>query len=197
VVSALELLCGHRVAVDVVGLVGGAPATAVAVSGDKAGLLAVRQGEEVRMTEIRPTAQVSALLGLLPPGKPGTAPAITVSYRAVERAAGEGASAEDDPFEDDDERVTLTRAGVSTKDASTLTLLTRERIGGGQFGVTVPSGKPGRVYRSPRPVCWSDTTLGRYLVVREDDWLSISPADNNRIESRVTRLITETTAQAS
>jgi hypothetical protein len=34
-------------------------------------------------------------------------------------------------------------------------------------------------------------------VVREDDWLSISPADNNRIESRVTRLITETTAQAS
>ncbi|GAB3456765.1 ESX secretion-associated protein EspG [Actinophytocola sediminis] len=196
IASTLDTLCRYRIALDVVGYVDGEPAMAVAVVGDSGGLLAVQHEDRVRMTEIRPTAQVSALVGVLPQGKPGTASPMTVSYRAVQSAAGEG-SALDDPFDDDDERVTLTRAGVSTKDASTLTTLAADRIGGGQFGVTVPSGRSSRTYRSPRPVCWSDTKHGRYLVVREDDWLSVSPADNDRIEHRVARLVTEATAQAS
>jgi len=196
VVYTLDTLCRHRIALDVVGYVDGEPAMAVAVVSDSGGVLAVQHGDVLRMSGIRPTAQASALVGLLPPGRPGAASAITVSYRAVAHAAGEGASFADDPFEDDDERVTLTRAGVSTKDAQVLTTLTAERIGGGQFGVSVPGRRPGRPYRSPRPVCWSDTRNGRYLVVREDDWLSVSPADNDRIEGRVTRLITETMADA-
>ncbi|OLF05144.1 hypothetical protein BLA60_37845 [Actinophytocola xinjiangensis] len=193
VVYALDTLCRHRIALDVVGFVDGEPALAVAAVSDSGGVVAVQYGDVVRMSGIRPTAQASALVGLLPPGRPGTASAVTVSYRAVEHAAGQGASFADDPFEDDDERVTLTRAGVSTKDAQVLTTLVAERTGGGQFGVTVPGPRP---YRSPRPVCWSDTRGGRYLVVREDDWLSISPADNDRIEGRVTRLITQTMADA-
>jgi hypothetical protein len=38
-------------------------------------------------------------------------------------------------------------------------------------------------------VSWFDTAEGRYLMVLQDDWLSVAPADNARIEHRLAQVL--------
>ena len=57
--------------------------------------------------------------------------------------------------------------------------LASARVAGGQFGVTHARLRSGVV------INWFDTHQGRYLMVRADGWLSLAPAGNDRIATRI------------
>jgi hypothetical protein len=43
--------------------------------------------------------------------------------------------------------------------------------------------------REPTLVTWFDTPSGRYLVVREQDWVSVTPTGSDRIATRIDQLL--------
>ena len=43
--------------------------------------------------------------------------------------------------------------------------------------------------REPTLVTWFDTLDGRYLVVREQDWVSVTPTGADRIAARIDQLL--------
>ncbi|HEV2784020.1 MAG TPA: ESX secretion-associated protein EspG [Actinophytocola sp.] len=69
------------------------------------------------------------------------------------------------------------------------------RVGSGEFGVTV-AGPGGTRRRADQPVRWFDTRDGRYLLARQGDWVSVTPADNQRIAHRIREVIGALTTRA-
>lgn len=178
----LRLLNGYRVAIDAVGHIG-YPLRALVAADRNNAVLAVLAGGELWLTQIRPTALAMAIVGVVPAAVPGPGRSISVPYHAVAQAADPPTDAYGDPM---DERDVLTEAGVSPSDADFLVELAESRKAGGQFGVSA-----GPKERIPTLVTWFDTDRGRYLMVHEDSWLSIGPADNARIEQRVAAVLSE------
>ncbi|WP_246470800.1 ESX secretion-associated protein EspG [Saccharopolyspora phatthalungensis] len=172
----LRLLGDHLTSVDVVGHIE-QPVRALAAVDKRAGVLAQLVADELWFTEIRPTALATSVVGVLPPNEPGPLRAISLPYELLANALDED---DEDPFGGDlDDEMALTRAGLSAQDAATLTELANTRQAGGQFGVSH------RSTRASTLVNWFDTHQGRYLMVSADSWLSIAPADNQRIERRL------------
>ncbi|KAA5836295.1 ESX secretion-associated protein EspG [Saccharopolyspora hirsuta] len=178
--AMLRLLVDHVTSVDVVGYVG-QPVQALAAATRRSGVLAQLSGDQLTLTEIRPTALALSAVSVLPPGEPGTKRSLSLPKEQLTSALEED---EDDPFGGDyDDETALVRAGLSGPDAAALAELAETRVGGGQFGVTH------RSVRSSTLVTWFDTNEGRYLMVSEDSWLSIAPADNRRIEHRLAEVL--------
>ncbi|MGW5793664.1 ESX secretion-associated protein EspG [Saccharopolyspora sp. NPDC003752] len=176
----LRLLHENDTSVDVVGHIGG-PVQALAAVTGRAGVLAQLVAGELHLTEIRPTALAMAAVGVLPPNEPGPLRSISVRQDQLASALDED---DDDPFGGDlDEEVALARAGVPAQDAAALAELANTRRAGGQFGVSRGSE------RASTLVTWFDTHQGRYLMVSQGAWLSISPADNRRIERRLAEVV--------
>ena len=189
----LRLLFHHEISVDAVGHVG-QPVRAVATADQHGGVLAVQEAEKLWLTEIRPTSLAKSIVEVLPVNEPGPGGAMSMPYQALATAIDSAGDEndDDDPFGGDvDERVALTRAGVSTKDAATLIALANNRLAGGQFGVSVGGRGRSGAQRASTLVTWFDTHEGRYLMVREDSWLSIAPADNERIEHRIATVLSQ------
>ncbi|TDD43601.1 ESX secretion-associated protein EspG [Saccharopolyspora elongata] len=179
-VAMLRLLVEHETSVDAVGHLG-APVQAFAAATHRSGVLAQLAGDQLLLTEIRPTALALAAVSVLPPGEPGTKRTLSLRKEQLNSALEED---EDDPFGGDyDDETALVRAGLSGSEAAALAELSETRIGGGQFGVTH------RSERSSTLVTWFDTNEGRYLMVSEGAWLSIAPADNRRIENRLAEVL--------
>jgi hypothetical protein len=76
--------------------------------------------------------------------------------------------------------------------AATAGELLGARVAGGQLGGTV-TDRLGTRRRASTLVAWFDTAWGRYLMVRDDEWLSLAPTDNHRIAHRVDEILTATT----
>jgi ESX secretion-associated protein EspG len=187
--DVLSLLLEHDVSIDSVGYAG-RPLRALAVTDDDMGVVAWMADEKVKLAEIRPTSLVPSLVALLPPGEPGTSKAMAVQASALAAAVEYDSAEDDDPFAgDDDERTALTRAGVSAEDAGNLLDLARNRVAGGQFGVSVGG------HRITPLITWFDTHQGRYLMVTEDSWLSFAPTDNERIERRLADVLAGATEE--
>ncbi|GAB2792205.1 ESX secretion-associated protein EspG [Amycolatopsis magusensis] len=183
--ALLLVLAHYDVAVDAIGHIG-YPVRALAAARGANAVLAVLAGGELWLREIRPTALARSIVEVLPDGNAGPGQAMSLPYQALAEAA-EPQEDEDDPYGGDlDERIVLSRAGVSRNDAGALLELANNRRAGGQLGVTI-GGR--RTERLPTLVTWFDTHQGRYLMVREDSWLSIAPADNERIEQRVATVL--------
>jgi hypothetical protein len=176
----LRLLSRHDVSVDAVGHIQ-QPLRAVAATDGRDGVLGEVVADQVWLTEIRPTALAMAIVGVLPANEPGPVRAMSVPYQPLAQVV----SSDDDDFGDDpfggdlDDQTALTRAGLPAQDAAALTELASGRVAGGQFGVSHGSSRISTL------VTWFDTYQGRYLMVSENSWLSIAPADNKRIENRV------------
>ncbi|GLZ29290.1 ESX secretion-associated protein EspG [Lentzea sp. NBRC 105346] len=171
----LRLLAEHEVAVHAVGSTG----RAIATSAGTRAVLAVLDDEKVSLTEIRPTSLARSIVEVLPAAKAGPGSSLSVRLEALKQAA-EPQEDENDPWGgEDDDRQALRKAGLSTQDAALLDELTAGRVAGGQFGVT----------GSKTLVNWFDTDQGRYLVVTEDGWMSLSPADNERIATRIEEVL--------
>jgi hypothetical protein len=137
---------------------------------------------------IRPSALAASVVLVMPSGQPGRGQAMSVSYEALRRAA-DSDEADYDPFAADVERDALIRAGVPASDAETLLDLANNRVAGGQFGVNSADRRRGTMRRDTTLVSWFDTHEGRYLMVHEDGWLSLSPADDLRITARIDELL--------
>ncbi|WP_053723134.1 ESX secretion-associated protein EspG [Saccharothrix sp. NRRL B-16348] len=185
----LRLLARPDVSVDAVGHIG-VPLRAVAARDGHGGVLAAFGEDELWLVGIRPTALAGSIVAVLPENQAGPGRAMSVPYQAM--AAAVKPTTDDDPFtfastDDDHERITMVRAGLSTRDAAELAELADHRHAGGQFGVSR------RQRRSPVVVTWFDTPRGRYLGVRDGDWVSFAPADNDRLTARIDLTLNEVT----
>ncbi|MDI2030880.1 ESX secretion-associated protein EspG [Saccharopolyspora sp. TS4A08] len=179
-VDLLRLLVEHDTSVDVIGH-RDRPILALAAVARRSGVLAELDGNELRLTEIRPTSLAMSAVGVLPPCEQGQQRAISIPADALTKALAEDA---DDPFGGDvDEDVALVKAGLSPQDAATVLELANNRRAGGQFGVSRGTR------RATTLVTWFDTHQGRYLMVKQGEWLSIAPADNQRIEHRLADVV--------
>jgi EspG family len=183
--ALLRLLADHDVAVDAVAHIG-RPVRAIAASDHQHAVLAVLDEGAVGVAEIRPTALAKSIVDILPARTGGPGNARTLPVETLRRAVTLYEDREDhhgdDPWGNDelDERAALTKAGLSNEDAKAVAELAASRVAGGQFGMSRSDGG-----RSPTLITWFDTHQGRYLMVRDDQWLSIAPADNERITARV------------
>ncbi|QFZ23095.1 ESX secretion-associated protein EspG [Saccharothrix syringae] len=190
-VELLRLLAEHEVAVDAVAHVERA-VRAVAVSDGVRGAMAVIDRGAVGVLGIRPTALARSIVEVLPEGSAGPGSALSLRLEALNAAVAmqeEQEEDEDDPWGGGelDERAALQKAGLSREDAAAVSELAANRVAGGQFGVTVGGGF--RRTRADTLVTWFDTPQGRYLMVREDGWLSLAPTDNDRIANRIASVL--------
>ncbi|HUQ59212.1 ESX secretion-associated protein EspG [Lentzea sp.] len=183
----MRVLGDHEVSVDAVA---GLDRTvrALAASNGFQAVVAVIDGGDVGLTEIRPTGLAREIVRVLPSGEAGPGSALSVRLETLQQAVAlQEAEQEDEDSEDPwgaaddelDDRQALLRAGLSAQDARQMDELASNRVAGGQFGVT-----HGR-HRADVVINWFDTHQGRYLMVRSDGWLSLSPTDNDRIATRI------------
>ncbi|SDG55029.1 EspG family protein [Lentzea fradiae] len=184
----MRVLDEHDVSVDAVA---GLDRTVrgLAASNGMLAVLAVIDNDKVGLTEIRPTGLAREIVRLLPAGEAGPGSALSVRLETLQQAVAlqEAEEEDDDDSEDPwgaadeelDDRQALLRAGLSAQDARQMDELAANRVAGGQFGVT-----HGR-RRADVLINWFDTHQGRYLMVRSDGWLSLSPTDNDRIATRI------------
>jgi hypothetical protein len=183
--ALLFLLARCEFAADAVAHVG-YPLRALAGTDRHTAVLAMLAGGEVWLTAIRPTALAAAITGVLPPRDAGPGHGLSLPYAALAAAA--------DPAEDVfgarvEPAAALRTAGVSPVDTAALLELAAGRRLGGQFSVS--RAEPGPARRMDTLVSWFDTPRGRYLLVHEDSWLSLAPADAVRLEHRVAALLSE------
>ncbi|SDJ54881.1 EspG family protein [Lentzea albidocapillata subsp. violacea] len=182
----LQVLGDHEVSVDAVAGLDRTVRALAASSGDQA-VLAVIDGDNVGLSQIRATALAREIVRVLPEGVAGPGSALSVRLETLQEAVAlqEAEQEEDseDPWgaadEELDDREALLKAGLSAQDARQMDELAQNRVAGGQFGVT-----HGR-HRADVVINWFDTHQGRYLMVRSDGWLSLSPTDNDRIATRI------------
>lgn len=188
--ALLRVLSHPQVSVDSVGYSGTALRALVAASGEL-GVMARLVDNRLRISEIRPTALARSIVGTLPSKDAGPGWAMSAPLRALTAAVEP--TEDEDPWGDDDEHEerALRNAGMSPDDAAALSELAANRKGGGQFGVTVGGATQRQARRLSTLVTWFDTHQGRYLMVRENEWLSLTPADGERIESRIMEVLSQ------
>lgn len=190
VADLLRLLARPAVSLDALADIGRPLRALAARDGDRAAAAMLTDSGLV-LTEIRPTAMSYTLVDLLPYAEPGPAHAFTFPYHAL-RAAIEledEDNAEADMFFNGDEHDALVRAGLTQGNARLLAELVEARFRGGQFGVTTWRWPKGDKVRDSTLVTWFDTDAGRYLVVREQDWVSVTPAGADRIAARIDQVL--------
>jgi hypothetical protein len=191
---ALRTLSDYVVTVSVMGTVAKSRKLyARAAAAGETGVLAVKEGESLRLELIRPTALAVTLVGLLPDLPAGPGQSVTISQAGPRR-------------HDDGEDVVLAPVYANrTADEQQLRIaasyLNRPRTGTGMFTV---SGRDRRIgkERQGGHVSWIDTDAGRYLaVVRPpgDDGQvrsTFSPADANRMAHQLGELIASVAPRA-
>lgn len=189
----LRLLSEHDIAVDAVAHLE-RPVRAVATSDSAHAVLAVIDNGQIGLLEIRPTSLARSIVEVLPDGSAGPGSALSLRLETLQAAVAlheDPPEDSDDPWGDDDldERQALMKAGLSTQDATVISELAANRVAGGQFGVTRGDGSRFRTERVGALITWFDTHQGRYLMVHEDGWLSLSPTDNDRIATRISSVL--------
>ena len=185
---ALRTLADFRIAVAAMGtLEEGRHLFARASAAGEDGVLAVQDGQKIRIQEIRPATLAAAMVGLLPRMEAGPGQSVTLTKPVATVAARDG----DEDFFGGVHTSTLGRP----TDALRLVegYLSRPRIGSGFFAV---SGRDryGKEIRAGE-LGWYDTDAGRYLNLSRppgDDGQthnSFAPADPARLAWQLGQLI--------
>ncbi|HEX6357747.1 ESX secretion-associated protein EspG [Actinophytocola sp.] len=184
---ALRTLSDYVVTVAVMGTVEKTKKLyARAAAAGETGVLAVKEGESLRLELIRPTALAITLVGLLPPMSAGPGQSVTITQPGSrQHQESEGTLLAP---------VYANRTAGEQQMRIAAGYLSRPRTGTGMFTV---SGRDRRIGRERQGghVTWIDTDAGRYLaVVRPpgDDGLvrsTFSPADANRMAQQIGELI--------
>lgn len=183
----LRLLAQPAISVDAIGDIG-EPLRALVVRDRDAAALAYLTDAGLTLRTIRPTSLAGTITSLLPDMGPGPGHAFTFPEGVLKAVLSDGDDEEDVFFGGDDHDV-LVRAGMSVGDARLLAELVEIRRFGGQFGINTRSRSRGGMNREPTLVTWFDTPAGRYLVVREQDWVSVTPTGTDRIATRIDQLL--------
>jgi len=151
-------------------------------------VLVTQTDDAVTLTPMRENGMVPSIVGLLPDEQPGPGGTVRLAKDVLDEAIDEFAAGGHLGMER-----ALNRGGVSGRDMrAVITLVESGRHGGGQLAVN-SADDLGRRTRTP-VLNWFDTEPGRYLVVDEPSrdgvaWLSIIPADTERIARRLTELV--------
>lgn len=159
------------------------PLRAVAASTGRRAVLAVQPNRTIALTQIDDAQVFAAAVGVLPPLRPG--PGLGVSLPAS--AFGSDGGVDDPVF------------GEGSRDRSpawqrqlreVLAIQARPVLGAGQFAVRV---REDRGLRRQGGVSWFRTDVGAYLGTvsegrRGQDWISVAPADGDRIAARLAEL---------
>ncbi len=157
----------------------GAPLFAFAATGPSGAAIAARVGDEVRVGAVRATALASSLLSSLSYLPAGSNRPANVSVADYEAACEEGAVEGVSGF-----TRALHAAGVRRDEVTTFTQALTTRTGGGQLGAT------GRA-RAFSLVNWLDTPEGRYALRRNGAWITITPADTDRLTAMAEEMLTD------
>ncbi|TCO56017.1 ESX secretion-associated protein EspG [Actinocrispum wychmicini] len=160
--SILRVLARHQVSIDIVGYID-TSVRALAASDGHSAVLATLNNERVALSEIRTTALARSAATLLPPSAPGPGKALSLRWDALDRAA-EWELAE----------------------------LAGDHLRGGQFGLSTRAPQSTVMRRGATLLSWFDTDKGRYLAVREGEWVSFAPANNDRIIARLEHMLAAT-----
>lgn len=185
----LTLLAKPQVSVDVLGDIG-EPLRALAARDGDAAAVAVLTDAGLTLRAIHPSTLASSLTALLPYAESGPGHAFTFPHSVLQAAL----STDDDDEDDDvffggDQHDVLVRAGMSVGDARMFAELVDARRQGGQFGINSRNRSRGGMVREATLVTWFDTAGGRYLVVRDHNWLSVTPTGTDRIATRIDQLL--------
>jgi hypothetical protein len=182
---ALRTLADFRIAVAAMGtLEEGKPLFARASANGDNGVLAVQQGERLRLELIRPTALAVSMVGLLPKLEAGVGQSVTLTKPAVP-VSGRG---QDDYLSE----LHPTRPADSALRIAE-GYLSKPRTGSGFFAVS-GRDRHGREVRAGE-VAWFDTDAGRYLnLTHPPDYDgqvhgTFSPADPARLTQSLRQLI--------
>ena len=163
---------------------GRVPARAVAARRDDAAVLARRRDDGVVLT---PCPSVpTAVVGLLPPARPGPGRTASVSTATLDAALDHPSGA--------GLRADLVDRGVPTDDAGPLARMLHDVTGRTQLGVLV-ADRWGALRRSAEVLDVVDGPRGRHLVVRRDGWTTVAPTDDRQLRHRVAELLSAAPAR--
>lgn len=183
---ALRTLSEYVITVGVMGTVDTSRTIyARAAAAGETGVLAVKEGDTVRVELIRPTSLAVTLVGLLPDLESGPGQSVTITLP--------GARDDTDPV-DIMAPVQYSRTGDQLQVRLAESYLARPRTGTGLFTVSGRDRRTGLETKGGH-VTWIDTDAGRYLaVVRppgEDGQVrgTFSPADAARLTQQLAELI--------
>jgi hypothetical protein len=184
---ALRTLSEYAITVAVMGTVEKTRKVyARAATNGETGVLAVKDGESLRLELIRPTALAVTLVGLLPKVAAGPGQSVTITQAAPRQARSEA----DDFFE----AARVGRNGNEQQMRIAASYLARPRTGTGFFTVSGRDRRMGRELRGGN-LTWIDTDAGRYLTLArppgEDGQVrcTFSPADSARLAQALGEMI--------
>ncbi|SHH07407.1 ESX secretion-associated protein EspG [Streptoalloteichus hindustanus] len=185
-VAAMAVLARPRRSVDA-RLWLGAEVRALAAASTGRAVLAVLVSDHVRVHPVDPANLAVSVVRLLPPRPAGPGRSVSLPADVLEEAAAQaGASVAS-------LRTALCDLGAHPADAHHIARMSADACHGGQFGATVVDGL-GRWGRADHVVGFHDTPAGRYLMERHRAvdgrwWITIAPADANRLVGQVERLL--------
>lgn len=169
----------------------GSPVRAVAGRRGRASALVMADRGEYVLRAVTGMSVSDALLALFPEWPAGPGQSISVPWQAFAELGGlqEGGDGDEmDPFFDPaepSETEVLRRHGLSLSDAGRVSTIAKEHVRGGQFCVSVREPRRDRMRRERVVFSFYDIAAGRYLLVNDGAWVSITPADAKRIAGRI------------
>lgn len=186
---AMRTLSDYVIAVAVMGTVAkNQEVYARASASGEVGVLAVKEGQSLRLELIRPTALALTLVGLLPRMEAGPGQSVTITRRAKTKTRA-GDQADGSLFTP----VRAAHRGSEQQMRIAASYLSRPRTGTGFFAVS-GRGRHGREIRAGG-LNWLDTDQGRYLTLsRPPDETgavdcTFSPADSARLTHQLGQMI--------
>jgi hypothetical protein len=191
--STVGLFARAPVSIAVLGSAGERSYLARASTDGHHAVLAAQHDQIIRFDTLAPEGLVRAVVGLLPPLKPGPGRSITITADDPAKAQ-RGWSGADQDLSGQSwlEPARPAQGSAAAQLAAARVILERPRLGSGAFYV-IARGRNGRE-SEPELVQWLDTDAGRYAVLSDtgpDGRLDITytPADQARIDQALTRLL--------
>jgi hypothetical protein len=147
---------------------------AIAATGPRGHAVAARVGDEVRLGPVeRLTGPLLEAVVPLPAGPGGS---VNIRASDFDAACGEGERDGISGFVD-----VLVRSGLRHRDASMVSRALTTRLGGGRLGVSRG--------RDRASLTWIDTPEGRYALLNEVGWVTVTPVDPGRLSVMVEKAV--------
>lgn len=190
----LGVLASPEVSIDSVFLpeLDAEPVSALAAVRDGTAVLAVQNGEGMRLSPIHASGLASAIVGQLPQAKRGSTQSMSLpaeeldEVRAAAKAGAPVGAAEGQPGE----------SALFYAKRAMARLVSMPKTRGGQLAAN-SRGQHGGRRRSP-VLAWFDNDTGRYFSQSGSgqdgrDWVTIAPADAAAVRQRLTEMVSAVT----
>lgn len=196
-VRSVLLLTRGEVSIAMTGVAGERTYGARVSTDGQFGVLAAQEGQRVRFESINADGLVRAVVGLLPPMKPGPGSSVSVALDGPEPPArGRRRADDDDDYSEQSwmEQARPKRDNAAVQAGAIETIFKRPRLGTGSWQVSVRDRRGNE--SDSGSVDWMDTDAGRYMVTKSQGdggrlHLAYTPADQARIDQALTRIVSD------